>query len=473
MLQNQINFTECDDLQITSHLNMEALPQILQDLLSVAHTTEQKDMLLMSSLTTLSTVMNSVYFRYGTTGKRYYPELMTFIMAGAASGKGIAELSKRLVEKVHEDTPLIIAGDSTYPAFYQQLLEQDGCGLLFETEGSVITDIWKGGAMSYNTALRKAAEHETLSKNRLNSGQTEIACPKVGMMLTGTFSQFKALVPSVENGFFSRLMTVVVREHQDFDGSVFQPSEEGKEVEALVERLAMQVKTLAVRLNTQSTIATQVAHNPQSTIHHPQSTIHHPQEIEFRLTPEQASLLGQVMEKEYKEYVRVLGDGFHATVVRNGINVMRIAAVLSALRLIGGEAERQRGSDISETTVNDIAENPESPDRCAIPEKAGEMVCTEEDFQTAMVIGTKMLLHAADAYNQITEENKEAVPSIKGSYQKETFFVSLPESFSTGECIALAGKMGVAQRTAERYISQMVSTGQLINLKHGIYKKCV
>ena len=130
MEQKTIHLTECDDLQITSHLNVEALPQILQDLLSVAHTTEQKDMLLMSSLTTLSTVMNSVYFRYGTTGKRYYPELMTFIMAGAASGKGIAELSKRLVEKVHEDTPLIIAGDSTYPAFYQQLLEQNGCGLL-------------------------------------------------------------------------------------------------------------------------------------------------------------------------------------------------------------------------------------------------------------------------------------------------------------------------------------------------------
>ena len=130
--------------------------------------------------------------------------------------------------------------------------------------------------------------------------------------------------------------------------------------------------------------------------------------------------------------------------MKNGINVMRIAAVLSVLRLAPS------GSPIR-----------------------GEVICTEEDFQTAMVIGTKMLLHAADAYNQITEENKEAVPSIKGSYQKETFFVSLPESFSTGECIALAGKMGVAQRTAERYISQMVSTGLLTCPKYGFYKKCV
>ncbi len=429
MVQNNIHLTECDDLQITSHLNVEALPQFLQDLLTVAHTTEQKDMLLMSSLTTLSTVMNSVYFRYGTTGKRYYPELMTFIMAGAASGKGIAELSKRLVEKVHEHTPLIIAGDSTYPAFYQQLLDQDGCGLLFETEGSVITDIWKAGAMSYNTALRKAAEHETLSKNRLNSGQTEIACPKVGMMLTGTFSQFKALVPSVENGFFSRLMTVVVREHQDFDGSVFQPTNEGAEVEATINRLAMQVKTLALRLN-------------------PQSTIHNPQEIEFRLTTEQASLLGQVMEKEYKEYVRVLGDGFHATVVRNGINVMRIAAILTALRQYPVERS--------------VPEYPEYP---------GSLTCSDSDFQTAMVIGTKLLLHAADAYNQIATANREAVPSIKGSYQKDTFFVSLPNSFSTGECTQHGEHLGVCERTIYRWMDNWLETGQIIKTNHGNYQK--
>lgn len=417
--------TECDDLQITSHINHENLPKFMQELLSVAKTAEQKDMLLMSSLTTLSTVMNSIYFRYGTTGKRYYPELMTFIMAGAAAGKGIAELSRRLVEKVDAETPLIIAGDSTYPAFYEQLLEQDGCGLLFETEGSVITDIWKSGAMTYNTALRKAAEHEPLSKNRVRDGQTEIVCPKVGMMLTGTFSQFKALVPSVENGFFSRLMTVVIREHQDFDGSVFQPTEEGIQVEAMLNRLSQQVKLLYEGLEGQ--------------------------EIEFRLTSEQASLLGNVMEKEYKEYVRKLGEGFHATVVRNGINVMRIAAILSALRR---ESERE-------------SEN----ERESESERESVLVCSEKDFETAMVIGTKMLLHAADAYNQITEGCQEAVPCVKGSYQKDTFFVSLPQAFSTGECISLASRMGASEKTARRWIDNWIETGVLVKEKHGVFEK--
>ena len=40
MEQKTIHFTECDDLQITSHLNMEALPQLLQDLLPDTKPTE-------------------------------------------------------------------------------------------------------------------------------------------------------------------------------------------------------------------------------------------------------------------------------------------------------------------------------------------------------------------------------------------------------------------------------------------------
>ena len=153
------------------------------------------------------------------------------------------------------------------------------------------------------------------------------------------------------------------------------------------------------------------------------------------------------MEKEYKEYVRVLGDGFHASVVRNGINVMRIAAILTALR---------HCSSLSSTNVSDISES---------------LTCSETDFQTAMVIGTKLLLHAADAYNQIASADREAVPSIKGSYQKDTFFVSLPNSFSTGECTQHGEHLGVCERTIYRWMDSWLETGQIIKTNHGNYQK--
>ena len=132
---------EADDLCITPHIVSDNLPMLLKDCLTVAKTTATRDMLLMSILTSTSAVMNRVSFRYAHYGKRYYPNLLTFLMAGAASGKGIADLGKKLIEPIHDEHPLLIPGDSTYPAFYEQLHEQDGKGLLFETEGSVITDI--------------------------------------------------------------------------------------------------------------------------------------------------------------------------------------------------------------------------------------------------------------------------------------------------------------------------------------------
>lgn len=419
---------EADDLQITPNLNMESLPQMLQECLSVAKTPSTRDMLLMSLLTATSSVMNTVSFRYAHYGKRYYPNLLTFIMAGAASGKGVADLATKLVEPIHQDQPLLIPGDSTYPSFYEQLYAQDGKGLLFETEGSVITDIWKSSCTNYNTALRKCAEHETLSKGRILTGVTYIPEPKVSVLLTGTCSQFEKLVPSVENGFFSRLNMLMVRESQKFDGSVFMPSNAGQETERIYGYWAAQLKKWYDNANENAN------ENENG-------------RIEFCLTAEQAQRIGAVMESEYGTYLQQLGDGFHATIVRNAITHVRVACILSVLRGL-------------------------TP--CPSPEGEGSqkrLVCTDEDFETAMVISTKLLLNAADAYNQIGGKDQLAVPEVKGSYQKSTFLASLPIEFSTGECVKLAQQMGASRRSAERWLQQWTEIGILQKNEFGQYAK--
>ena len=423
MNQTNPNF-EVDDLTITPHVVLENLPALLKDFLTLAPSTEQKDMLLLSTLTSVSSVLNNLYFHYAHTGKRYYPNLMTFIMAGAAGGKGIADLSRQLVEPIHEQTSLIIAGDSTYPAFYQQLAMQHGSGLLFETEGSVITDIWRSSAMSYNTALRKAAEHETLSKNRVRAGQSEIVCPKLGMLLTGTFSQFRTLVPNVENGFFSRLTMLVVRERQQFDATVFQPSLQNQTVASVVRTWSQRLLRLYECLQNH--------------------------ELEFRLTDEQASQLGRIMADEYRSYVQQLGDAFHASVIRNGVNVMRIAAVLSALRWME--------NNLSDKAVSSIPET---------------LLCTPADFETALLLGTKLLLHAADAYTQIDGANQQPIPQMQGSYQKSVFLATLPFQFTTGECISFGTKMGVNARTVKRWLLKWVEDGVITKTAYGHYQKLV
>ena len=155
----------------------------MQNILSLANTPAEKDMLLMSSLVACGSVLPNIYCRYGIAGKRYYPNLQLFIVGSAACGKGIANLALELVKPIHEKTPLIIPGDATYPAFYQTLARQHGRGYIHESEGSVITDIWRSSTANYNTALRKAAEHEAISRSRCREASV-IEHPQVSMVLT-------------------------------------------------------------------------------------------------------------------------------------------------------------------------------------------------------------------------------------------------------------------------------------------------
>ena len=194
-----LTLEEQDNLRIVDHLDLQKLPKSLQQMLSLATTSEERDILLMSTLAGASACVPNIYFRYGPTGKKYYANLQCFILAASASGKGIANQALDMVRVVDEQYPLLIAGDSTLPAWYLALEEQGGIGYMHESEGSVITDIWKTSAANYNTALRKAAEHEPISRNRVK-GSSEIRNPRLSMLLTGTFNQYRALVPSVDGG---------------------------------------------------------------------------------------------------------------------------------------------------------------------------------------------------------------------------------------------------------------------------------
>lgn len=298
-----LNQEEQVDLRIVEHLDMQNLPESIQNMLSLAKTEEEKDMLLMATLAAASACVPNLYFRYGPTGKKYYANLQCFILASSASGKGIANQALEMMRVVDEQYPMLIAGDSTLAAWYKALEEQGGIGYMHESEGSVITDIWRNAAANYNTALRKAAEHEAISRNRVK-GASEIACPRLSMLLTGTFSQYKALVPSVENGYFSRLLTLVERGSHPFEKSYVTAKSEN------------------------SAIARQVGHQLLRTC----ENLMNAPEREWSLTDAQKERLGEKLETEYRTLIDMLGENFHSTVIRMAVQIERMAMILSALR---------------------------------------------------------------------------------------------------------------------------------------------
>jgi len=393
------------NLHIVENMDVNNLPEIMQSVLSLANTPAEKDMLLMSALVACGSVMPNLYVKYGIGAKKYYPNLQLFIVGSAACGKGIANLALELVKPIHEANPLIIPGDATYPAFYQTLARQNGRGYIHESEGSVITDIWRSSTANYNTALRKAAEHEPISRARCREASV-IPNPQVSMVLTGTFSQYHALVPSIENGYFSRLLTLIVDEHQAFNSRYVQPTETSDEViKAAAEKLYHLYESLLFA---------------------------HPRE--FNLTPEQKSRLGKHLEIAHPTLLRMLGEDFHSVVLRMAVHIERIAMILSALR--------------------------------------GNMdVCSDEDYQTAEMIGNKLILHMAQAYQLVKGTEKVEQAKVKPLDQKQILLSLLPEEFGHALLVKEAASQGISHRTSTRWTDEWMTQGLIYKVRHGVYRK--
>ena len=417
MIQNLSSAMEADqDLHIAKHVEPENLPAMIQPIMSLAQSDGERDMLLLSLLTAAGSCMPNLYFRYGLTGKKYYANLQCFIVGSAACGKGIANLALELVSKVHEAAPLVIAGDSSYPGFYKQLERQNGRGYIHESEGSVITDVWRSSVANYNTALRKAAEHEPITRNRARDNSS-IACPQLSVLLTGTFSQYKALVPSIENGYFSRLLTLIVNDQQAFSSRYVEPASGSNGVMGAA---AQQLYDLC-------------------------QTLYKSRPMEFSLTSEQRARLGHHLETAYPALMQLLGVNFHSVVLRMAVHIERIAMILTAMRI----KNTDRFADRIQT----------------------ELHCSDVDYQTAELIGNKLILHMAAAYRMIKGAEQPSVPKIQPLDQRAMLLSLLPAEFESKTLVAEAASQGISRATALRWNDEWQNTGLIQKIKYGVYKK--
>ena len=416
MIENLSSMNSENDVNIANHIEPESLPAMIRPIMNLAQSDAERDMLLLSLITAAGACMPNLYCRYGIAAKRYYPNLQLFIVGSAACGKGIANLALELVKPVHEAKALVIPGDATYPAFYQTLAKQNGRGYIHESEGSVITDIWRSSTANYNTALRKAAEHETISRARCKEHST-IENPQLSMVLTGTFSQYRALVPSIENGYFSRLLTLIVNDVRPFSERYVQPAESSQEVIATA---AEQLYHLCERL---------FASQPR----------------EFCLTPDQRARLGHHLQNAYPTLIRMLGEDFHSVVLRMAVHIIRIAMILSALR---------KADELS-----------------AISIQHSDFLCSDEDYQTAELIGNKLILHMAQAYQMIKGTEKIEQPKIKPLDQKQILLSLLPEEFESKTLVEEAKTQGICRRTAFNWSEEWQQVGVIIKIRHGVFRK--
>ena len=216
-------------------------PLFLQQVIDCGDSPAQRDILLLGALTVFGATLNKLLsFTYGRKSK--YPCLQTFVIAPPASGKGALTWVRRLAEPLHDslmaaysekmkiyrrekaqwdvlgkekvnipepEQPcmkmFLIAGDNSGAGMLENLMDADGAGLICETEADTVSTAIGTDYGHWSDTLRKAFDHDRLSYNRRTDQEyREVKKSYLSVLLSGTPAQVKPLIPSTENGLFSR-----------------------------------------------------------------------------------------------------------------------------------------------------------------------------------------------------------------------------------------------------------------------------
>ena len=307
---------------------------------------------------------------------------------------------------------LIIPANNSSTGLFQILNDNQGIGLIFETEGDTLAQTFKSEHGNYSDGFRKAFHHETISYNRRKDREfVELETPRLSALLSGTPKQVSTLIPNAENGLFSRFIFYFLN-IQPIWNDVFAGNSD-QTLDSYFIRLGNQFHDLYKFLQSSN------------------------EQMRFCLTSSQQQAFNTYFSQTQNQYLYLCGLDYLATVRRLGLITFRMAMILTALRIMdNGELQ--------------------SP-----------LVCSDVDFNTALSIVKVLVQHAARVYQQLPADTvKSAIPN-----QKQQFLDALPAEFSRQIYLNAAGLLGIPPKTAEKHIKRFVESGLLLHFAHDNYKK--
>lgn len=445
----------------------ENLPLIMQRVIADSHSDEDADILILGSLTVISACTPNVYGVYDR--RPVHANLFLYVTAPASAGKGRLSLCRHLAEPLHQylrdkykrdmqkyneelaayavnkktslavqpkEPPflsLIIPANSTATVVYQTLSENDGVGLLFETEGDTLANAFNSDLGNYSDGFRKAFHHETISYLRKKDHEyVEILRPKFSAVLSGTRQQIYSLIPNAENGLFSRFIFYSMQTELVWRDMF--PTIDGATADERFRQIGKDFYTFLKDF-------------PKD-------------DVQFTLSYTQKQRFNDFFAETQRSYAYTFGDDIVASVRRLGLILFRIAMILSVLRLMDSFPAASKTAPLSEV------------------KKSKRIVCTDIDFQSALDIVKVLLLHTVEVYQSLPRHSYERLATIapKGSRQlaeasRSRFLDALPNAFDRPTYIEVAASLNITDKTAERYIREFCASGQLNHPSNGQYLK--
>ncbi len=316
----------------------DRLPEILQHPCNALKDVNEREVFLVGALGVLSGILPNVTGTYD--GSVVESNLYCYILAPFGTGKGSLKFAFDLIAPVHDyrqeqfrreiaryksdlknfqdgvlqeapDRPgrklLAIPANNSKSGIIQTLDANQGRGLIFETEGETLAQAMKMEQGNFADILLRAFHHERITMGRRTDDELrEIVAPKLSVVLSSTFGQYQKLVPTIENGLFSRILHFWLTPNPEFR-NVFKP-----DASEFPDRIRQ--------------AGEQMLHVYQQLIRRDKTP------IEFSLTPDQQQRFLEFfsgLKNEIREHV---SDDLDGSVNRMGLCCFRLAMLLTALR---------------------------------------------------------------------------------------------------------------------------------------------
>ena len=427
------------------------LPEILRKGTMAFTDPRERDVFFTGALSILSGCLPNVSGVYAQ--QTVFPNLFSFIIAPAASGKGALKFAKILADPYQEsvleqsnqdksiyeaelaqykveqrnrkkddtETPeepvkppfkvVFIPANTSYAAILQHIQQNEGKGIICETEADSMGAVFKQDWGGYSDMLRKAFHSETISVSRKTDNEYVIIKePKISVALSGTPGQVANIIASAEDGLFSRFLFYTFK----------------------VEQLWKDVSPFGNTLNLNDHFEA-LSQNVLEMIHFLEAN-----PTQIHLSKEQWQTVNYTGQQWLTEVTTFTAEEAGSVVKRLGLILYRICMILSTLRKFDN---------------GDCTEN---------------VTSTDEDFEMALMIANVYLEHSLLMYNNLPKKEETGV--FKGANNKKQFFEALPQNFKREEAIIIGKKYQLKDRSIDNLLKSLLGS-HLTQPSYGHYQK--
>ena len=450
-----------DELPAFPECVFEQLPPFLCEVVGNSISEDDRDTILIGAIVCLSVCFYNVCGVYDE--RIVYPNLYLFVVADAGMGKGaltlcrelvapinrnLHELSQRMEQEYKEamntyikskksdgaamptEPPmrmLIIPANSSASSLLKILGDNDGVGLLFESEGDTLSQTLKSDYGNYSDVLRKAFHHELVSLSRRKDREyCEVSNPRVSVALAGTPEQVRRLIPDAENGLMSRFCFYIIRFKRGIR-NVFATSD------------ISQSKNTMFHI-----LGDSFCHLHEEFVNHGSYSFSLPSALQEQFI--------EYLSRVNEECCDEVDNRMQGIVRRMGLIAYRIMMVLTAVRHLENAYNVQADS-------NGII----------------QLVCQESDYFVAMNICDTLLYHAVFIYRNLSgnqsKQTSSALQEAGVAARRNTLYNILPETFTKKDYDAAVLALGENGSTAAKWIEAFIKSGKLRRIEQGKYRK--